>query len=335
MKILENVSLQNFSTIKANQSAKFMTRISKLNDLKNVYSSDLLGNTKKIVLGMGSNILFTSDYSGIILLMEIKGIKIISDNGSDIFLQVGAGEIWEDLVEYAVSQNLYGIENLAMIPGTAGAAPVQNIGAYGMEVKNVIHEIEVFDTKNLKSLTLNNKDCKFSYRNSLFKQNPQQYIICNVTLKLKRDGIPVLTYKALQEHLSDLKSPSIKDIYNTICEIRNSKLPDPEIFPNLGSFFKNPEIDIEIADKLKNIYPDIPFFRITSNLFRIPAAWLIDKCGWKGKKYNNCGVYSKHALILVNHCNAKGNEILDLAEQIKASVSQKFNIILEFEPHIV
>lgn len=333
MNIFHQTPLLNYNTMKVECKAETFVTIDSARDLFNPEIQRLMSDF--LILGAGSNTLFTGDYSGTVFQIRIKGMQIINEGDSHVMIRSGAGESWDDLVRFCVSKDLWGIENLGLIPGTAGAAPVQNIGAYGVEIKHSLQEVEVFDTKDLSIRKLNNSECEFGYRNSLFKKAPGRFIIFAILLKLNKIPSPVLSYQALSEKFPDPANLSVFSVYDEVCRIRNTKLPDPSFLPNLGSFFKNPEIPLLKADHLKSKNPGLPFFETANGKVRIPAAWLIEECGWKGRRLGRCGVYDKHALVLVNHDHATGREILQLAEQIKDSVYQKFDVILEMEPGIV
>jgi len=333
MNIKYNQSLTQYNTFKVNVNAEYFVNIKTEKDLVKLLNQKEVKKTKKFILGGGSNILFTKDIKGLVIYNQIKGIKIEHETDDDITIEVGAGEIWDDLVKWSVSQELYGIENLSLIPGQVGAAPIQNIGAYGVELKDVFKELRAISLTTNKLQKFNHKDCQFGYRNSIFKkQLKEQYIITKIKINLSKKPKFNTNYKSLQEKTksmdpNQLTSQKIREI---IINIRNSKLPNPKNLGNAGSFFKNPMVNIKKLQQLKEIYPKIPFFQTDKNI-KIAAAWLIEQLQWKGYINNNCGVYDKHSLVLINHGNAKGTEIASLSKKIKQSVKKKFNITLEEE----
>ncbi|TAG86241.1 MAG: UDP-N-acetylmuramate dehydrogenase, partial [Bacteroidetes bacterium] len=292
-------------------------------------------NIPKLILGGGSNILFTQNFEGIILYNQIKGIKIEDDFDDSVIVNVGAGENWADFVAYAVKNGYCGIENLALIPGTVGASVIQNIGAYGVEVKDFVKNVYT----NGKKSVYNNIDCKFGYRDSVFKQeNPKQSVILSVTFHFSKKPHLKLDYgdirKILQE--SNIENPTTKDVFDAICHIRSSKLPNPAEIGNAGSFFKNPEINRSHFEFLKQNFPQMPFYPVENpEKVKVPAGWLIEKAGWKGKKIENIGVHEKQALVLVNYGGGKGIDILNLANQIEKSIQEMFDISLEKEVNIL
>ena len=291
-----------------------------------------------LILGGGSNILFTKDFDGLVILNNIKGKEIISQNQQSIFLKIGAGENWHELVMYCVDNGWGGIENLSLIPGNTGTAPMQNIGAYGVEIKETFLELEALEISSGKIVKFNNSDCEFGYRESVFKNKMKnQYIILNITLELKKNPVLNINYgdvKAILES-QNIKNPAIKEVSNAIIRIRQSKLPDPKKIGNSGSFFKNPLVSLNQLELIRKNYPNVVNYEINENEFKIAAGWLIERAGWKGKKFNNYGVHEKQALVLVNYGLANGMEIFDLSEKIILDIKDKFGITLEREVNII
>jgi UDP-N-acetylmuramate dehydrogenase len=291
-----------------------------------------------MILGGGSNILFTKDFDGLVLKNEISGINIIHEDEEFIFINAGAGVKWHSFVMFCVNQNFGGVENLSLIPGNVGASPMQNIGAYGVEIKDVFYQLEALHLKEKVRETFSAKDCEFGYRESVFKNKyKDQFAILNVTYRLKKKPDFNISYGAIETELQkkNVKDLSVKAISDAVINIRSSKLPDPEILGNAGSFFKNPIIDSHELNELKeNFDPNVPFYKLGNEHFKIPAGWLIEKCGWKGFRRGDVGCYEKQALVLVNYGNATGKEIYNLSEEIKISVEEKFNIELEREVNI-
>lgn len=334
MKIIENISLKNFNTFKVDVSARYFIEINYLSDLEELINSGILQNHKFFILGEGSNVLFTKDFDGIIIKINIKGINIIETNDDYALIEAFSGENWSKFVEICVKNNLSGLENLAGIPGKVGSAPVQNIGAYNVEQKDAFVYLEGYDLlqNNFRKVFIS--ECNFDYRNSVFKNElKDKFIITKVVYRLSKKFEPNISYVDLQNELKkfNITKPDLLYIYNTIIRIRKKKLPDVETFPNAGSFFKNPFIEENILKILKNDYPEIPHFPVKNNLYKIPAGWLIEKCGWKGYRKGDVGVSEKHSLVLINYSSATGEQVFELAQKIRHSVFEKFNILLEFE----
>jgi UDP-N-acetylmuramate dehydrogenase len=334
----KNVSLKSYNTFGIDVKADWLAEIESVEQLLTIL--DDMPDMKKLILGSGSNVLFLNDFNGIVLLNKIKGKKIISENDEEIILEVQGGENWHDLVMWTVENNYGGIENLALIPGKAGTAPIQNIGAYGIEIKDVIRQVQAVDMKTLRQITFSRKDCRFGYRHSIFKEpeNKDRYFIFSIQIKLRKKNHHLHTdYGAIQQILSEKKitSPTVKDIAEAVIEIRRSKLPDPKNLGNAGSFFKNPFIEKKILNKLLTKYPAIPYYPAGNNLFKIPAGWLIEQAGFKGKRFGNAGVHNKQALVLVNHGGATGQEIKDLADKIIKEVKKQFSITLQTEVNYI
>ena len=292
-----------------------------------------------IILGGGTNILFKNNIDTNIIKIEIKGITITSETSKHIDISVGAGEKWDDLVNWSIQRNYGGLENLSLIPGNVGSAPIQNIGAYGVELKDCFLRCRAVSVESGTIKIFNNNECDFSYRSSIFKKDlKNKYIISNVSFRLSKKNHKInLSYEPLKKHIinKNISEPTIKDISNSVIEIRNSKLPDPKIIGNCGSFFKNPIISLIDFKKLNETQNNVPFFNVSPDKVKVPAAWLIEKCGFKGKKEGNTGTHKAHALIIVNHGKATGKEIFNFAQKIKNAVLRKFNILLEEEVNII
>ena len=330
-----NISIKKYNSFKVDHKIKKFYRIQSKEEIIKVKRS-ISKNEKIIILGGGSNILFTKNFNGSILYNNILGKEIIKETKKNIYIKFGAGENWDKSVEFCVKNKWYGIENLSLIPGSVGAAPIQNIGAYGTEIKDYIYEVSGINLSNGKSQIYENKLCNFSYRNSIFKGKLKNiFFITHVTIKLSKSKKLNLSYNEVNEYFRNKKSNeiTIDKVRKKIIEIRESKLPDPKKLGNCGSFFKNPLVNFYFFNNLKNKYPDIIGFK-NSNGMKISAAWLIEKCGWKGYKKDNIGVYKNHALVLVNYGSNNGKKIFKLSEKIKESVNEKFNISLENEVNI-
>ena len=289
-----------------------------------------------MILGGGSNVLFTKGFNGHVLHPNIKGIEILEDNKDEVILKVGAGEDWDEFVGYCVDNGWGGVENLSLIPGNVGTCPIQNIGAYGVEVKDVIEEVETIEIETLKTHCYKNSECEFGYRDSIFKRKLKgKHIITHVNFRLKKVPEFKLDYGNLKEGLKRFEQVDLKSIRQSVINIRNSKLPDPDEFGNSGSFFKNPVVHSEKAKRINEEYLEMPSYKISDEEVKIPAAWLIETAGWKGKRVGDAGVHERQALVLVNYGNASGEEIINLATQIQSSVKKQFDIELEMEVNVV
>ena len=338
MNIIENYPLLKLNTFGVDVKAKYFTSINTINELIEVTKTNVFKDLELLILGGGSNILFTKDFDGLVILNNIKGKEIIDQNQQSIFLKIGAGENWHELVMYCVDNGWGGIENLSLIPGNTGTAPMQNIGAYGVEIKETFIELEALEISSGKIVKFNNSDCEFGYRESVFKNKMKnQYIILNITLELKKNPVLNINYgdvKAILES-QNIKNPTIKEVSNAIISIRQSKLPDPKKIGNSGSFFKNPIVSLNQLELIKKKYPNVVNYEINENEFKIAAGWLIERAGWKGKKFNNYGIHEKQALVLVNYGLANGMEIFELSEKIILDIKDKFGITLEREVNII
>lgn len=291
-----------------------------------------------MILGGGSNILFTKDFDGLLLKNDITGITVVKEDRDHIYVEAGAGVNWHSFVMYCVDHNYGGVENLSLIPGNVGASPMQNIGAYGVEIKDVFYKLEAFHMQKKMTRIFTATECEFGYRDSAFKKKYRgMFAILSVTFRLSKNPVFNISYGAIEEELKKMAVDelNIKVISDAVINIRTAKLPDPALIGNAGSFFKNPEINKQCLQELKRIEPAIPSYKINDDTFKIPAAWLIEQCGWKGYRKGDAGCYEKQALVLVNYGSAKGKDILDLSEDIKQSVKKKFHIALEREVNIV
>ncbi len=338
MNIQQNVSLKEFSTMGVNAFASEFISIRNIQELIQL-AEHLHTYTKPyLIVGGGSNLLFASDYDGLIIKNELVGIEILEESDSSVRLKVASGENWHNLVKYSVNKGWSGIENLALIPGTVGAAPIQNIGAYGVELVDVFYELEAFHLKSGELKTFSKSACQFGYRDSIFKRElKDEYVILSITIELQKEGIPNVSYHALSAHLSnkDIKVPTISDVFNAVIEVRQSKLPDPAVIGNNGSFFKNPVIPVFHFDELRRKYEDLPSYPVTEHLVKVPAGWLIEKAGWKGFRKGDAGVHEKQALVLVNYGNATGTEIFELSKSIQSDIEAKYGITLHREVNVI
>ena len=336
--LLHNHSLKSFNTFGVGVKSKLFADIKTENDIINLKSDRSLKEEKKLVLGGGSNILFTENFDGLVIKISIAGIKILEENTDNVILEAGSGVVWDELVNFCVDNNFWGVENLTLIPGTVGAAPIQNIGAYGQELADTFVSLNGFFLDSFEKKEFSKEDCKFSYRSSIFKEKyKNEFIISSVRLKLSKNPGPNLSYKSLMEYLttSQIQNPTIRDISLAVTAIRQSKLPDPKIIGNAGSFFKNPAVNNERFNQIKSDFSDIISFPSSGENTKISAGWLIEKCGWKGKRFGDVGTSPKHALVICNFGNASGAEILEFAMRIKEEVQAKFGIALEEEVNII
>jgi len=337
MQIFKNYSLRDYNTFGIDAYAKYFAAFNSVDDLQSLLQSGEYKNEPKLFLGGGSNILFTKKFDGLVLKNEIDGIKIIHEEEKYIYVKVGAGVNWHQFVLYCIHKNLAGVDNLSLIPGNVGASPMQNIGAYGVEIKDVFFSLEAYRVLENRIITFTLNDCEFGYRESVFKKKyKDQFVILNVTFRLNKIPHYNISYGAIEDELKKMQVEklSIKAISDAVINIRTSKLPDPKIIGNAGSFFKNPEINSQRLEHLLLTEPAMPSYKITDNSFKIPAGWLIEKCGWKGYRNGDVGCYAKQALVLVNYGHATGNDIYLLSEKIKITVKEKFGITLETEVNI-
>ena len=338
MTIHNNYSLKQLNTFGIDVNAKQYAELFDELELIEFLKSQSLNNEPLLILGGGSNILFTKDFEGTVVKYSAKGIKIIEETDTTVTIKTEAGEVWDKLVSFSVENNYYGIENLTLIPGTVGAAPIQNIGAYGVEIKDVFEYLEGYFLNTSKKKVFKNSECMFDYRNSLFKKElKDKFLITSVTLKLSKEKRFNLSYRALNDHFGNVNHEqlTIKQINEAVKQIRTSKLPDFNKLGNAGSFFKNPEIKEDHFERLHKKFPDIVFHKIARNYYKIPAGWLIEKCGFKGKRIGEVGTYDKQALVIVNYGNANGEEVKSFAEKIREKVFTTFQIKLETEVNII
>lgn len=332
---MNNVSLKNYNTFGFDANAKHFVEVSSLSQLLDVLNLEEYQNEPKLFLGGGSNILLLNDFDGLVIKLNLKGIETLEETQEYSILKAGAGEIWHDFVLNSIDKNLSGLENMSLIPGTVGAAPMQNIGAYGAEVKDTFYNLEALNLETQKVETFDKDQCKFGYRESFFKHGGKnKYVILNVSFKLSKSPKINIEYGAIKDTLKEMgiENPSLKDVSNAVIHIRQSKLPNPAEIGNAGSFFKNPEISTEFYRDLKEKFPTIPGYVINQTTVKVPAGWLIEQADWKGQKIGNVGVHSKQALVLVHFGSGKGLEIVELAKKIKESVFEKFGI--EINPEV-
>jgi UDP-N-acetylmuramate dehydrogenase len=337
MTIQNNISLKPHNTFGIDVNCKYFVEYTKPSDIEEIISfNKLKNNHNTIILGGGSNHLFTKDFDGLVIHPTNNKISIAEENNDYIFIKADAGLDWDYFVEYTVKNNWGGIENLSYIPGCIGASPVQNIGAYGVEAKDCIHQVNVVDMKNGSTQTLDNNECEFGYRTSIFKNKfKNKFIVDSVVFKLSKKPVYITHYGTIQDELNHKDTVNLKTIRDTIIKIREEKLPDYKKLGNGGSFFKNPIINNKTADKLLLKYPNMPIYNATDNTKKLAAGWLIEQCGLKGysNKKNSAGVHNKQALVIVNKGNATGKDILNLSKHIQKQVFDKF--MIQLEPEVI
>lgn len=337
MKILENFDLTKFNTFGIKAIAKYFVEINSLKDLSSLSRENIFKENSKLFLGGGSNILFTQDFDGLVILNKLTGIEILKEDEQEVFIRAFAGEIWNDLVSFAVNKGYFGLENLALIPGSVGASPVQNIGAYGVELKDSFFSLTAFDIENGSFKDFYKDECEFGYRDSIFKTKYKgKYFIVSVTFQLTKNGKLNQDYKVLKNYITENNLTIVRpqDISEAVSNIRRSKLPDPKVLGNAGSFFKNSYISEKKLVELLKTYSDMPYFKEDGKI-KIPTAWMIENLGFKGKVFGKVGVHDKQALILVNHGGAEGKDIKTLAYEIIKAVKDKFDIEITPEVNIV
>jgi len=338
MQILENISLKSLNTFSIDVSARYFSRFKTIDELQEILNWSKLKGLNPMILGGGSNVLFTKNYDGLILKNELIGIEKVKEDDSFVYLKAGGGVVWHDFVMYCIKNNLSGIENLALIPGCAGASPMQNIGAYGVEVKDSFYELTAMDKQTSQAYKFSNSECEFGYRESVFKHKyKDRFVITDVTYRLSKTPHFKIEYGAIRQQLEDdnVQELSIAAIANAVIAICTSKLPDPAVIGNAGSFFKNPSVPEEQFDLLKEKYPGIVGYKNTEGLVKVAAGWMIDRCGLKGFRRGDAGVHDKQALVLVNHGKATGNEILEISKIVRTAVFEKFGIEIVPEVNII
>jgi UDP-N-acetylmuramate dehydrogenase len=336
MKITEHTSLFPYNTFGIDVLADYFVEYNSASDLQEVLQSEIVKRNRILHIGGGSNLLFLGNFKGVILHSSIKSIRKIQENENSVYLEVGSSVNWDDFVAYCVENGWGGIENLSLIPGEAGAAAVQNIGAYGVEVQEVILEVKAVEIETAEIKTFTKEECRYGYRDSIFKNELKgKYIITSIVFQLDKNPIYRLNYQHLEEEVLKSGEVNLVNIRKTIIAIRESKLPDPKVIGNAGSFFMNPVISKILFNSLQESYPHIPHYYVSETEEKVPAGWLIEQCGWKGKRIGNAAVHDKQALVLVNLGGATGAEIVYLAEQIQLSVKEKFGIDLKPEVNYI
>ncbi|MCE6989085.1 UDP-N-acetylmuramate dehydrogenase [Dyadobacter sp. CY323] len=338
MQIQKDFSLRHYNTFGLEATADYYAEAQSVQELTEILQDPVWKSAPKFILGGGSNVLFTKNVDALVIHPEIQGIHKIKEDELNVWLKVGAGEIWHNFVMYCVEKNYGGAENLALIPGTVGAAPMQNIGAYGAEIKDIIESVEAVEIETGDVRIFSKAECNFGYRESIFKKEAKnQYIITGATLILSKNPVLNVGYGDVQRTLQEMNAtePSVKYVSEAIMKIRRSKLPDPAVIGNAGSFFKNPEIPVKQFELLKDVFPGVPGYPVNDEKTKVPAGWLIEQAGWKGFREGNIGVHEKQALVLVNYGGGTGSEIKLLSERIQDSVEAKFGIRLNAEVNFV
>ena len=337
IEILEDCPLQNLNTFGLAARGRYFCRAESVNALREALAFAEAHSHPILLLGGGSNVVLTRDFPGLVVRIALKGIALLEDTPDHCLLRVGAGEDWTGLVEYCLQRGYFGLENLSLIPGTVGAAPIQNIGAYGVELRERLESLQALDRATGQLVRFSNPECGFSYRDSIFKQERRdQYIISSVTLKLDRQPAPVTTHGSVEQELKAMGVTSVTpdSVSRAVCNLRRRKLPDPAVLGNAGSFFKNPLVSSEIFGRLKSRYVDMVAHPASDNLVRLSAGWMIDRLGWKGFRRGAVGVHAEHALVLVNYGGASAEEVVDLAREIQLSVREAFDLDLKIEPRV-
>lgn len=334
--IKKDISLKPYNTFGIDVTASYYAKANTVEKVLYAINFASYNKLPVFILGGGSNVLFTKNIEGVVINPTIQGVQLQSDDENSYVFRVGAGVVWDKFVEFAAENNLGGVENLSNIPGLVGASPIQNIGAYGVEVKDTIVKVEAIDIATRKIIEFNGSECRFGYRDSIFKQDLKgKVLITHVWFKLSKNPEFVLDYGNLAEEVEKLGEISVKNVRKAVINIRTSKLPDPAELGNAGSFFKNPIVEADVYNSLKTKYPDLGGFQVSDSFYKVPAGWLIEKAGWKGKSLGRCGVHHRQALVIVNLGGATGNEILELASTIQKSVKEQFGITLEMEVNVL
>lgn len=336
--VQSNVDLQPYNTLNVSVKTRYFAAVDTEEELRQILMHPGSSGLRILILGGGSNMLFVDDFDGLVIKVDIAGREIIQEDEEHVWLKIGGGENWHETVRYCIEKGWGGIENLSLIPGTVGGAPIQNIGAYGAELKEVFEYLEGMDIEGRQIRKYSRENCEFGYRDSIFKGELSGIVIVTrVVLKLSKNPELNTSYGSIQDELGnrDIDNPTIKDISDIIIDIRNSKLPDPQSLGNAGSFFKNPVVDQEVFEDIKQECAEVPGYPMEDSKIKIPAAWLIEEAGWKGKVIGNTGTYEQQALVIVNHGGATGKEIWDLAQQIQDAVEREFGIELVPEVNII
>ena len=338
MNIQSDIALGGYNTFHIDARAKYFAAVTSLEDIVALQKEDIFKNNKKLILGGGSNLLFTGDYDGLVIKVSIPGVLLEREDEHHYYVRANAGIVWHDFVRWCIDRGYAGVENLSLIPGQIGAGPMQNIGAYGVELKDVCTAVEVIDIATGEQHTFSSAECKFGYRESVFKHEYRdQFIITAVHFRLNRTPRFNISYGDIKATLDEMKvfDYTIRAVSDAVVKIRSSKLPDPNMLGNAGSFFKNPTVSFEQCAILLEQYPLMPHYPQPNGEVKVPAGWLIEQCGWKGKRVGNTGAHARQALVLVNYGGATGGEIYQLAMDIKQSVLDKFGVVINAEVNLI
>ncbi|MGH1470109.1 MAG: UDP-N-acetylmuramate dehydrogenase [Cellvibrionaceae bacterium] len=333
--LFTNHSLQNSNTLSVPAIAGNFVEVTSSEELKQAISLAAELELTILILGGGSNVILPDFFPGLVIRIGIKGFEVVEEDDQHIWLRVGAGENWQEFIEHCLNFHYWGAENLSLIPGTVGAAPIQNIGAYGVELKDFMTELNAVEIKSLLDVTFQNSDCEFGYRDSIFKGRlKDQYIITHVTFKLMKTPCVIIEYPTLKNAIAnrELNEITPQIVSQIICEIRRSKLPDPDVIPNVGSFFKNPIVDSTTFRRIQNDHPDVVSYPLKRGQVKLAAGWLLEQAGWKGVNEYGVGIHEDQALVLTNEGRKSGNQIIRFAEEVRADILQRFGVVLEFEP---
>ena len=336
--LLEDACLRTRNTLRVDARARLLAEVRDVGALPKLLAWPAVKNLRTLVLGEGSNMLFACDFDGLIVTLKTHGIEVVGEDARTARIRIAAGEHWNDVVRWSLARGLCGLENLSLIPGTAGAAPVQNIGAYGVELEEFVREIEAFDLHEQRMIRFDKNECAFAYRESRFKREPDRWLITSLELDLPKSRKPVLDYAGVREELAAMHVdglPSSAQVAEAVVRLRTRKLPDPALIPNAGSFFKNPIVTREQADALKHAHPTLPLWPSGETHAKLSAAWLIETAGFKGVREGDAGISERHALVLVNHGHATGSQLWTLARRVREGVRERFDITLEPEPRVI
>lgn len=338
IQIKEKVNLKQYNTFGIEAFCDYFAEINSVEEFRELLKSEIYQTSEKLILGGGSNVLFTNDFKGLVIKNNLKGIELTHEEGSEVVVKAFAGEVWHDFVLWCLERNYAGIENLSLIPGCVGASPMQNIGAYGVEIKDVFEELEAYSMSTGDMKRFSKDECGFGYRESVFKQEQKnKYLIGSVSFRLRKEAKVNTSYGAINTELKamEIEHPGIKDVSNAVINIRKSKLPDPKVLGNAGSFFKNPEVKKEMYVRLKNEFPELVAYELENGNYKLAAGWLIEQCGLKGYEQNGAAVHTKQALVLVNKNKAHGTDVLKLSSFVIQTVNEKFGVQLEREVNII
>ncbi|MDH3712353.1 MAG: UDP-N-acetylmuramate dehydrogenase [Gammaproteobacteria bacterium] len=338
MRIEENASLEPYNTLRVAARCRFLVQLQSLSDVDEFIADARFRHVPRMILGGGSNLLLRGDFDGVVARVALRGMETVRSDTGAVYLRAAAGEDWHTFVVWTIEHGYAGLENLSLIPGTVGGAPIQNIGAYGVELSDVLHCVEAVHTVSGEARTFDKNACKFSYRESVFKRGERaNYIITAITVRLPHTPRYVTDYHGVRQALrdNDITEPNAHSISQAVCQLRRAKLPDPDKLGNAGSFFKNPVLSDARLTSLRRRHSQLPAYPQANGDYKIPAAWLLEQCGWKGRRQGDAGFYDRHALVLVNHGHASGAELLALADRARQDVLDRFGIELEFEPQII